>query len=293
MPHVVRTLIDLGRVRANAEAIRARSGVGLIAVVKADAYGHGAVAVAGALEDVADAWYVLHPIEASESRLFALTGKQTIAGAPLPNDDAGRLRDLGVRPACATPEQATRYAALDPVLSVDTGMGRFACPPERLDAMFAAHAFTEAMTHAADADDVRRLREGVAGRGAIRLHAAGTSLLDDAGCHLDAVRPGLALYRGAARVTAALVEARRSVGPVGYSGFESTLHHGVILVGYKHGLRPGPCSVNGRPQRIVEVGMQSAYVSLDPGDRAGDEVELLGPLVPARTVACAWGCGEH
>lgn len=289
----VRTIVDLARVRANAAEIRARTGVPLIAVIKADAYGHGAVAVADALEHFADAWYVLHPIEAAASRLIELTGKRTIAGAPLPDDNADRLHALGVRPAVWTPEMAARYAALDPILSVDTGMQRFACAAGDVDAMFAAHAFTEAMTHGTQPGQAAALQAAVAGRGALKLHAAGTALLDDAPSRLDAVRPGLALYVGAARVLVRLVDARRSVGPVGYGGFTTTTHHGVILAGYTHGLRPGPCVVNGRPQRLVEVGMQSAYVSLDAADRAGDEVELLGPGVPAADVAAAWRCGAH
>ena len=65
-----------------------------------------------------------------------------------------------------------------------------------------------------------------------RLHAAGTALLGIPEARLDAVRPGLALYRGAVRVSAPLAEVHASAGPVGYSGFTpSTGRHGVILAG--------------------------------------------------------------
>jgi alanine racemase len=109
-----------------------------------------------------------------------------------------------------------------------------------------------------------------------KLHAAGTALIEqDPAASLDAVRPGLALYRGAVRTSARLVAATDSAGPAGYTGFE-VARHGVILAGYSHGLRAGPCAVNGRPTRLLEVGMQSAFVECAPGDRAGDEVVLLG-----------------
>ena len=287
------TLVDLRRIRANAQAIRDRARVPIIGVVKADGYGHGAVPVADAIADLVDCWYVFHPIEATIARLFDLTGKPTLAGAPAADEDVGRMRDCRVRPAAWTPRMAARFATLDPVLSVDTGMQRFACAAADLDAMFAAHPFAEAMTHASEPAHAARLRELMQGRGSIKLHAAGTALLDDAAARLDAVRPGLALYDGAARVSTRLVEARRSVGPVGYSGFTSTTHHGVVLLGYAHGLRAGPAVVNGRRQRIVEVGMQSAYVSLDAGDASGDEVVLLGDGLAAGEVAAAWGCGAH
>jgi alanine racemase len=36
--------------------------------------------------------------------------------------------------------------------------------------------------------------------------------------------------------------------------------------------------INGRRQAIPEVGMQSAYVTVDPADKAGDPVILLGSV---------------
>ena len=88
------------------------------------------------------------------------------------------------------------------------------------------------------------------------------------------------LYRGAVRTSARLVEARRSTGPVGYTGWRSeTGHHGVIVAGYSNHLRAGPVIVNGRRQRITEIGMQSAYVTLHPDDVIWFGCD--GPTVPA------------
>ena len=105
---------------------------------------------------------------------------------------------------------------------------------------------------------------------------------------LDAVRPGLALYEGAATVTAPLAEVHHSKGPAGYTGFLAR-RHGVILAGYSNSLRAGPCLVNGRRSRVIEVGMQSAYVEAAPPDRADDEVVLLGDGLTEAEVAAAWG----
>ncbi len=76
-------------------------------------------------------------------------------------------------------------------------------------------------------------------------------------------------------------------GPVGYSGFAAS-HHGVIPLGYFNGFRPGPCIVNGRIARAVEVGMQSAYVECAANDKAGDEVVLLGDVITEAEIALAW-----
>src|SRR5690606_24807436 len=105
---------------------------------------------------------------------------------------------------------------------------------------------------------------------------------------LDRVRPGLALYVNAVRVTAKLVDVRESNGPIGYTGFRAR-RHGVILVGYSNGLRKGPASVNGIRTTLREIGMQSAFVDLtDVRARVGDEVVLLGDESPARVVADGW-----
>ena len=78
------------------------------------------------------------------------------------------------------------------------------------------------------------------------------------------------------------------LGPAGYTGFTAP-RHGVILAGYAHGLRPGACLVNGRTSRVLEVGMQSAFVECAPTDRVGDEVVLLGDSLTEDAVGGSWG----
>lgn len=290
---MVKTTVDLGRVRANATTIKAATNVGLIGVVKADAYGLGAVSVADAIADLVDAWYVFRPIEATQARLFEITGKRTIAAVVEPDDNLDMLQTQGIRPAVWTLEQTRRFAKLDPLLCVDTGMQRFCCPAADLPELLDAHPFTEAFTHAARPDQAARLRQLVGDR-VPRLHAAGTALLSNPDCRLDAVRPGIALFEGAVSVTARLVDARNSLGPLGYGGIKSpTGRHGVILRGYSDGLRKGPCVVNGERQQLIEVGMQSAYVSIGTRDRIGDEVILLGDGLTKAEIGQAWNASAH
>ena len=168
----------------------------------------------------------------------------------------------------STVEEAARLKEADPVLCVDTGMQRFACRAEQIDAVLRAGAIGEAFTHATRVEQAQMLRQWTAGRG-LKIHASATALLDEPAVRLDAVRPGLALYRGAVKVTTKLAEARASAGPIGYTGFGNEGgFHGALLAGYSNGLRPGPVLINGRRQRVVEVGMQSAYVTLHREDRA-------------------------
>lgn len=287
-----RTMIDLDRVRENAESIARATRVPLIAVVKADAYGLGAARVAGAIADLVEAFYVFDAAEAVRHGLAA-TGKPTIALLGKSRDPADYVSHR-IRPAVWTVERALALRAADPILAVDAGQQRFGCPLGSVESILQTGAVDEAFTHATVAAQARRLEDALRGR-VSKLHAAGSALLDEPGAWLDAVRPGLALYRGAARVTARLAEARDATGPAGYTGFTTPAgRHGVIVAGYSDGLRPGgPCLVNGQPHRLPEVGMQSAFVELGTGDRAGDEVVLLGDGLTEEHVASAWGTSPH
>jgi alanine racemase len=287
----VRGVVDLNRVRRNAERIARDTGVELIAVIKADAYGLGAAPVASALADIAGRFAVFSPDEAKAIELWNRTGKEAIAIGPPAWDDPAEYRAQHVRPAVANVGQAARLRSAHPILCVDTGQQRFACLPDQVDEVLRAGAIDEAFTHASRLDQVDELKAAVEGRVA-RMHAAGSSLLDQPSARLDAVRPGLALYRGAARVSTRLIEVHQSTGPAGYGGFV-TPFHGVILSGYSNGLRPGPCLVNGRASRILEVGMQSAFVETNATDRAGDEVVLLGDSLDEDQVAREWNVGPH
>ncbi|MGA2233660.1 MAG: alanine racemase [Tepidisphaeraceae bacterium] len=284
----VTVAIDYARVRQNAEEIVRATGVDVYAVVKANGYGLGARAVARAIGDVVQGFVVFSVAEAKAYDLWQLTGKPTLCIGPPLDATAEDFLRLHARPAVSSVEEARRLRAASPVLSVDTGMQRFACPAENVAEALAAGNCTEAFTHAVRADQAARLVELVGGRDrGIKLHAAATALLDDPACRLDAVRPGLALYRGAVRISAPLIETRATRGPAGYTGFV-TPHVGVILAGYARGFRPGPCLVNGRPSRVLEVGMQSSFIETNETDRAGDEVVLLGDGLEGEQIGAAW-----
>jgi alanine racemase len=282
-PHVQVT-INLSHVRAAAEEIRHRTGVKLIAVIKADAYGLGAVRIADALASVAGdfAYFSLH--EAQDVRRPGL-----ILGPP--EGDEATHRDLRVRPSVTTLEQAARFPGIPVAIKVDTSGARFGCPPAELDALTARCEVAEFWTHATRLEAARRLREACASRGR-PLHAALTVLLNEPEAWLDGVRPGVGLYQGAVRVTSRLQAVHETKNPVGYSGFVAP-HVGIFLAGYSNGVRPGPVLVNGRRQQILETGMNTSYVSIDPADPAGAEVVLLGDDLHEDELASHFGTRPH
>jgi alanine racemase len=282
-PHV-QVVVNLDQVRASAEAIRDRARVAVIAVVKADAYGLGAARVADVVAPVVSEFAYFSVAEARE------IGRPGLVIGP-PDAAAAEFRELRLRPTVSNLADAERYRGLPVAIEVEAGMQRFGCPPEGLDALSAACDVVEYFAHATTLESALRLKAAVAARGK-RYHAAASALLDQPAAWFDAVRPGLALYRHALRVAARLHLVRRTEGPAGYSGFDCPLA-GVILAGYASGLAPGPVLINGRPQRIIETGMNTAFVTVDPPDRAGDEVVLLDETLNVDVLAAHHRARPH
>ena len=220
--------VDLAAVRANFEECRRRSeGRTVFAVVKADAYGHGAVPVARALAG------------AGCERLAVLSLEEGLAlreaGLELPILLLGGLQEAAQRAVEArlTPvvhhrghldalaAAAGRAGARLPVhVEVDTGMRRMGVPPEEAEDLLVDAAGTESLelegvyTHLARGDEpdlaptleqlaiFRRILAGARARGAAPrwvhcAHSAGLmagKALFEALPEANAVRPGLALY---------------------------------------------------------------------------------------------------
>ncbi len=123
--------IDLDTISANFDRIAAKAGTRVMAVIKADAYGHGAIQVAKLLQNKASFFGVSSMLEALELRQAGLDNPILILGhtpvAAFP--DAIRL---GVRPAIfhledavALSQEAVRQGLTVPFhFAVDTGMSR-------------------------------------------------------------------------------------------------------------------------------------------------------------------------
>lgn len=282
----VNVLIHLARVRQSAEEIRRATGVQLIAVIKSDAYGLGAKRVADVLAGVADDFAYFTIDEAAE------VGRPGIVlGPPDSGACADDYRGLRLRPVISRTSDVERFRGLPVVVSVDSGMQRFGCPLSQAAELVARCGAREMCTHASNAEALEVLRQ-VHAPGVELRHAASTAFLGNPAAWFEAVRPGVGLYRGAVTVTTRLVEARETYGPVGYTRFEYP-HVGVILAGYSNRVAPAPVLINGRMQRILEVGMNTSFVSLDPRDRAGDVVTLLSDELNEAKLAAHFGIREH
>jgi alanine racemase len=165
-----RVEIDLDALRANAAILRQTAGTALYAVVKADAYGHGAAAVARCLaEDRAVAGFAVSLIEeGSELRDAGIAQPILVMGPAL----SGGYDEIVGKNLTAVVSDVADLAGLARAahdrgrrvrvhVKVDTGMGRLGVRPERFDEMLdriqamPSLEVTGLMTHfaCADSDD--------------------------------------------------------------------------------------------------------------------------------------------
>jgi alanine racemase len=212
--------VDLGAIAHNLRAVQQLAGsASVLAVVKADAYGHGVVPVAHALEragvhgfGVALAEEGLELRQAGiRATILVLNGVYSGAAqqvlraglTPVVHDESN-LRDLAV---------AAGGEGFELHLKVDTGMSRLGVQVAHLEPFLAKVAATPGaritglMTHLAAADSdpwftahqLRRFGEAAArvraaGHRSLTLHAANSAGTFLAEARFDMVRPGLCLY---------------------------------------------------------------------------------------------------
>ncbi len=226
--------VDLAALRKNVDVLAATvgPGVGILAVVKADAYGHGALAVARALERKVWGFAVSLVEEGVELRRGGIEAPIVVLGSfyGYSHRDVIAFR---LTPVVADEGDVEKFArAADEMssgrigvhLKIDTGMSRLGVRLERLDDMLARLKATPAVELAglcshlasADADDPTpsteqlarfeeaRRRVAAAGFAVPLTHVANSATTLRFGeARFDLIRPGLALYGYSASPAAA------------------------------------------------------------------------------------------
>ncbi len=140
--------IDLSRLERNLKRIRSAlpPHIRYVAVVKADAYGHGlAPTVSRLMRAGADAFAVANVREAAEIREIGEGWPILVLSSVLPHEDA-LLAEYAATPAVSSRQELERFAALGrqvgrpcPVhLKIDTGMGRAGVWHEEARALYEA-----------------------------------------------------------------------------------------------------------------------------------------------------------
>jgi len=216
--------IDLDALAANLAAVRQRvRAAPILAVVKADAYGHGAVEVARALEaEGVETFGVALPEEGIELRRAGIARPIVLLGGFTP-EQAEPVLAHDLIPAIYRPDQVAALAGAasrrgvraKAHLKIDTGMGRLGLPAADVPAFAPLLEETRAIdlcgafSHLAVADDpadpftrlqidlflraLEALRERSLRPAQVHL-ANSAAILDHPPAWLTLVRPGLVLY---------------------------------------------------------------------------------------------------
>ncbi len=269
-------VVRLDALRHNLETLRAKAtGARVMAVVKANAYGHGIAGVTAALA-ATDAFAVASIDEAIVLRDAGATAPIVLLEGIFSVDELAPAAAHDCELVVHDRWQVEALSAASPArpfrvwLKVDTGMNRLGFRPADAAAARAALlaapavASVNLMTHMACADDpgaalnaeqLRRFEELTGDWPGERSIANSAALLTNPATHADWVRPGLALYgvsplpgrlgpywglRPAMTLTAALIAVREvpAGGTVGYGGIwraERPTRVGIVGIGYGDG----------------------------------------------------------
>ncbi|MFF8998918.1 alanine racemase [Streptomyces achromogenes] len=223
-----RAEIDLGALRANVRALRARAkGAAVMAVVKSDAYGHGAVPCARAALAAGATWLgTATAEEALALRAAGLSGRLLcwlwVPGGPWreaveADIDVSLSGMWALREVTAAARAAGRPARVQ--LKADTGLGRNGCQPGadwaelvgealraeaeglvRITGLWSHFACADEPGHPSIAAQLTRFREMVAYaeergvRPEVRHIANSPATLTLPETHFDLVRTGIAMY---------------------------------------------------------------------------------------------------
>jgi alanine racemase len=301
--------VDLGAVRRNARTLlRALDGAQLWAVVKANAYGHGAIDVAGAvLDEGAGALCVATVAEGLELRSeFGLT-RILVMGPTSSSREVAEAREARLELAWWDDELPNGVRVH---LKLDTGMGRWGLSelpklgPEVVGLM--SHLATADSDPVFAEEQVERFRAATQPYAELMRHVANSAAaLRLPSARFDAARCGVALYglspfaedpaadglEPALSWRSYLAQVKRLAAgeSTGY-GRRFTADRetwlGIVPVGYADGflraLSGTEVRVSGEPRRVVgTVSMDAFAVELDGDEPVGAPVTILGQGVLA------------
>jgi alanine racemase len=203
--------VDLGAIRHNVRTLKRRAGGALLmAVVKANAYGHGAVPTArAALEAGADSLAVVTAEEGAELRHAGINAPILVFTDLLPDGlalaKANRLQVTAHSVPSA--KRIASYPNLEVHLKVNTGMNRWGVEPDeagearKILGDRLAGVYTHLASADSDAQATRRQLDAFDGVlaardfGGVLVHAANSAgTLWHPSSRYECVRPGIALY---------------------------------------------------------------------------------------------------
>lgn len=318
--------IDLGAIRHNLSLVKqCTPAQNIFAVLKADAYGHGALKVAHALEQ-ADGFAVVTLNEAIELREGAVDKPILVLQGPYSKWECADFVQRGLWPIVHCEEQFQWFnetadiEKLQPWIKIDTGMGRLGFLPDRAQTLLDDSdklSWFGALTHFAIADEINNpaTKLQIERFNALNISASlQKSLANSAGvlawpdAQADWARPGIMLYgsnpldvvnasvdqvRPAMRVSAPLIACKHYAADtlIGYAGSyrcPEAMTVGYVAIGYGDGMP----RVMDRTATVWIAGQQCPIVGRVSMDSIAVDLRGLEKSVGPGDEVVLWG-PEH
>ena len=319
-------IVDVGAVVANWRMLSALHSAGAVAgVVKADAYGLGAVRIVPALRSAGCRhFFVAHLSEALAIRPLVPDAMVAVLNGMDPGSEGDYIAH-GITPVLGSLAEIARWAG-PAILHIDTGMNRLgldarelaalADDPQLLDAIKLRYVMTHLVSSEVPGDPDNARQRAAFAAACARLPAAPRSFANSSGIFLgpdfasDLARPGAALYglnptpgrpnpmRPVVTLRAPVLQVRDI--PAGASvGYNATWRAtrpsriATVPVGYADGWprtlsNRGHAIFDGRPVPLVgRVSMDLATYDITDFPRIvpGALLELIGPGLPPDAIA--------
>ena len=133
------SVINLSAIRSNARFVRSLIGNRFFwAVVKADAYGHGAVEIARAIEDLVDGFCVALAEEGAELRICGISKPVLVLAPPLDSEDAAKIKYYNLTATVTDLKSAKLVGGGRCHIALNTGMNRYGCFGSELESVLSA-----------------------------------------------------------------------------------------------------------------------------------------------------------
>ena len=283
--------ISLPAIRRNALRIKAKAGKAkFFAVVKADAYGHGAEEVSRYIEDITDGFCVAIIEEGIALRVAGINRPVLVLTPPLDEYDAERAKAYGLTLTVNSVQTAKLIKGAPCHIKINTGMNRLGCnlneltdvlnslSPESIEGVY-SHLFApqderSSANQLATFEKAVKAVKAVNGEAVAHLAASG-GILRGGKYLLDGVRSGILLYgyapsgffvkdfEPALKVYARRTQVTRFIG--GGVGYNFADRNYKTLSSYRCGYADGF-------SRIIPLGEKTlcmdAYVSKEGGEVA-------------------------
>ena len=258
------SVIDLSKIENNAQTVRNLIGEKFFfAVVKADAYGHGAEEVARHIEDIADGFCVAIIEEGISLRIAGIRKPILVFSPPFDSYDICRAREYGLSVTVNSVSTALLSVNNSCHIKVNTGMNRLGCtiaelpeilkilPRENIEGvyshLYAPHDLTASAVQFALFERAARFVKTYKPNAIAHLSASG-GILRGGRYLFDGVRAGILLYgyspygfnadvKPALKVYARKVQSTSFLGGgIGYNRADKSYKNlGVYRLGYADG----------------------------------------------------------